>query len=379
LLGFALLAPPELAKLTGGNGRATSVSDGSSTSWGQVPPPACGFRVRSRGLDLVDLGTSFGINVPHDGPGEVHVFDGKVQIAPPGQPAAMREIEGGQSITFDHRGGSRAIAQAPKAFVTIADLDRIETEAAGLRLGRWFDAATRLRTDPSLLVHFTFESESLARRVINHAGFDNTGPAGTLVGGQQATGRWPGKAAVAFRRVSDRVRLADPGEYDSLTMVVWARVDSLPNEYHGLVMTDGFTVGYPHWQIRRSGRVSFSVRHQPQGDFFQTLTPPVILPETFGQWVSLAVVYDATARRVTQFLNGRAVADMAIEHSVRLRLDTSELGNWGLTSHGGPSAIRNFVGSMDEFLLFGRALSAREIEQMFASGDPYRPFATAAP
>lgn len=341
---------------------------------GHVPAPARGFRVRSSEIDVVDLGTSFGMNVPDRGPAEVHVFDGKVEVHPASRRAAAKQMQGGASAAFARGRPARAIASAPEAFPAIADLDRIEAESDRIRLSRWQAAAQRLREPGGPLVHFTFQPDTLAQRAVANLGsLKDTVGHGTVVGGRPAAGRWPGKGALELRRASDRVRLAIPGEYESLTMLVWARVDSLPNAFHGLLMTDEFPLAHPHWQIRASGQISFSYRHPELKGYVQTVTKAVIVPEMFGQWIQIAVVFDGQSKTVTQYLNGKTISDHAVEHVLPLRLDTSEIGNWGLTRLSS-SPIRNLVGGIDEFLLFGRALTAQEIGQIFAEGDPYSPF-----
>jgi hypothetical protein len=43
----------------------------------------------------------------------------------------------------------------------------------------------------------------------------------------------------------------------------------------------------------------------------------------------------------------------------------AELGNWiPSTDYAGPHAVRNFVGCMDEFSLFSRAMSDTEVRQL---------------
>lgn len=345
---------------------------------GQVPPPARGFRVRSHDLQLVDLGTSFGLEVAEGGTGEVHVFDGMVQVAPTSSPDRLRDVTQGKSVGFGAGGPGAIVDRVRDVFPTVAHLDRVEADVSRVRLAAWSAATAALLAEGRPLLHFGFGD--VGQRTLANGG--TLGPqtaAGTVVGASAATGRWPGKRAIEFRRVSDRVRVAVPGEYPSLTMIAWVRVDSLPNDFHGLVMTDGFRVGHPHWQIRRSGQVSFSVRDTPKGPYLQTLTAPVIVPELFGQWVQLAVVHDRAALKVTQYMNGKPVAWLPIERPVTLRLDTSELGNWGLPlsrSDGTPypTAIRNLAGAMDELAIFDRALTDADVARLFEAGDPYRPF-----
>lgn len=50
------------------------------TVWFHVPPKATGFRVRTKTLSIVDLGTEFGVHSSPDRLDEVHVFEGKVEV-----------------------------------------------------------------------------------------------------------------------------------------------------------------------------------------------------------------------------------------------------------------------------------------------------------
>src|SRR6185436_6919429 len=55
----------------------------------QVPEGAHGFKLTAQGLNVVDLGTEFGLSLPPDSSPEVHVFKGKVALtrAGAGNPA----------------------------------------------------------------------------------------------------------------------------------------------------------------------------------------------------------------------------------------------------------------------------------------------------
>jgi len=54
------------------------------------------------------------------------------------------------------------------------------------------------------------------------------------------------------------------------------------------------------------------------------------------------------------------------------RIGAAELGNWNARGFpkNDPFMIRNFGGAMDEFCLFGRALSADEIRALYSAGKP---------
>lgn len=50
------------------------------TAWFHVPPKAVGFRVRSEELEVIDLGTEFGVRSSPLFPDEIHVLTGKVKV-----------------------------------------------------------------------------------------------------------------------------------------------------------------------------------------------------------------------------------------------------------------------------------------------------------
>lgn len=94
----------DLLRMNEGRGRFT------------VPPKAHGFKVVADGLEVVDLGTEFGVLAQPDGRGaEVHVFRGSVSSAPSGgrgevlREGLARRIEAGESTL-------REIPVAPTLF-----------------------------------------------------------------------------------------------------------------------------------------------------------------------------------------------------------------------------------------------------------------------
>ncbi len=50
----------------------------SGNATASVPPRAFSFAIRAPGLDIIDLGTDFGVSVGSDGNSELHVFEGEV-------------------------------------------------------------------------------------------------------------------------------------------------------------------------------------------------------------------------------------------------------------------------------------------------------------
>ena len=336
-----------------------------------IPPHAQGFTIITPTLNLVDRGTEFGVDVG-DAKTEVHVFQGKVELFDPTaeKPALRKELTTGQGIRTDETGKLNPIRSKPESFLSADQLAKQADEATLRQKKSWLSASEELRTDPSLLVYFTFEGNQPWSRTLTDRALDGKHARhGAIVGCSWGPGRWPGKSGLEFKRVSDRVRVNVPGEFDSMTLMTWVRVDSLPNGNNSLFMADGWESGEPHWQIGNDGKLILGVQSNPRkGSHYHAAE--VLTPARFGQWVHLATVYDGEQGEVSHYVDGISVAQQPVQLEVKLCVGEAELGNWNVATHRNSTPIRNLNGSMDEFLLFSRALDAAEIERLYQSGRP---------
>jgi ferric-dicitrate binding protein FerR (iron transport regulator) len=341
--------------------------------WAQVPPQAHGFTVGSPTLDLVDRGTEFGFEVGAGRRAEVHVFRGKVELYDPGadrEAAPHKDLTTGQGMELDGRGAARPIKPDPSAFLTAQQLAARASSAAESRHHDWLAAGRELRRDTSLRVYFPFQAEQpWSRTLADQAGGRQDPCDGAIVGCSWVAGRWPGKQGLEFKRVSDRVRLHVPGEFDALTLVTWVRVDALPNRYSSLLMSDGWDGGCSHWHIRQDGKMTLGVK--ALGDqAVNYFTGVVFGPERLGQWTQLAVVYDRGGGDVTHYADGQMVKHLPMKLDVPLHIGDAEIGNWNAATSADKYPVRHLSGCMDEFLMFARALSPEEIERLYNQGRP---------
>jgi hypothetical protein len=338
-----------------------------------VPPQAQGFTIGSPKLELVDLGTEFGLRVDGGGQTEVHVFQGKVELYEAGShraAASRKELTTGRGLRLDGPGAETPIISNSAAFRTAQQLAALSKDEASRLHQSWLAASERLRRDPRLLVYYTFQADDAWSRTLPDQVTGRPQPRdGTIVGCGWTTGRWPGKQALEFKRPGDRVRTDVPGEYASLTFMAWVRIDGLEHNFIGLLTTDKWGDGRPHWQILQDERLSLTVLRRP-GEHDQFQTPPILGPAYLGQWTHLAAVYDGRAGTATHYVNGRAVSRHEILYPQPLQVGPAEIGNWRAPPHGHPNPVRNLNGRMDEFLLFDQALGAQEIEDLYRSGEP---------
>ncbi|MEZ6117727.1 MAG: LamG domain-containing protein [Pirellulaceae bacterium] len=173
--------------------------------------------------------------------------------------------------------------------------------------------------------------------------------------------------------MNDRIRLNVPGQYDSLTLTAWVRVQGLDRKFNSLFMSEGFQPHTIHWLIRNDGVLGLTILGQQHGQHQIVASPPVISIDQFGMWLHLAAVLDGDSRRVQHYVNGKLVYEQPLRICPPFRVGAAELGNWNADEFRGHDSmlIRNFSGAMDEFCLFGRALNEGEIEMQYHDGDPF--------
>jgi len=355
---FQIVSPNEASCR---NGRLTA----------DVPPQARGFRIGTPQMNVTDLGTSFGLDVK-ERRSELHVFKGSVEFEATAG-AAKQNLKEGAGAVAEYSNKLKLITADPNAFASLFDFRLKSSAAEVLRHEQWRAAAGRLDDDPSLLMHFDFEQTDPAEwRLRNTSRRKEAASDGTIVGCQWTEGRWPDKKALEFRSVNDRVRIEVPGDHESLTLAAWVRVQGLDRQINSLYMSDGFEAGTVHWSIRHDGVLALTAIGSEPGSFQICTSPPTLTLNQLGLWLHLAVVIDGGAKDVVHFLNGVPVSHRGLNIKPPFRVGVAELGNWNAKGFPkeDPFMIRNFSGAMDEFCLFGRALSAEEIRALYSVGKP---------
>ncbi|MEM1297197.1 MAG: LamG-like jellyroll fold domain-containing protein [Verrucomicrobiota bacterium] len=327
-----------------------------------VPEPAQGFTIEAPDFDAVDLGTEFAMSLDADGRSELHVVDGEVALHQKSG-SHLQTLTTGLGIRSSGMNEIESIAENGGGFVNREQMARLTNEGWRERASTWQESQARWKEDPDTVVYFDFEDHQPWDRQLRNAKKD--APGGAVVGAQWTQGRWPGKGSLEFKRINDRVRLQIPGEFDSLTFSSWVRIEGFDRWLSSLILTDGWGLGEPHWQISDKGELILGI-----GGLGNSFSPPVIGPESLGRWLHLATVFDHRTAKVTHFVDGQLVAETSYPKSIPLRIGTAEIGNWRSEDRMDSNAIRSLNGRMDEFLILQRALSPSEIRQLYTNGSP---------
>ncbi|MBI1368837.1 MAG: iron dicitrate transport regulator FecR [Planctomycetes bacterium] len=335
-----------------------------------VPVPAHGFTLEAADMDVVDLGTEFGLNVDATGHAEVHVFDGEVELHHPRDGAPM-SLTTGHGMRLESNGSLTPISIDDHAFMSSARLATLADRDRDQRLATWKLESERIKRDPSVVLYYTFDDQPAWQRTLRDQRENSDGSRdGAIVGCDWSTGRWPGKGALQFKRLSDRVRVSIPGTYESLTLAAWVRFDAFDRWLSSLMLTDSWGPGHPHWHVTWEGEMILGVGGNSRIPSHNYYTAKHLLgSEDLGRWVHLVTVYDAPAGKVTHYLDGRVVSTESITANQPLTMGPTAIGNW--SQYNGPAdKARTLNGSIDEFIIFSRPLAADEVSRMYEAGKP---------
>jgi hypothetical protein len=342
----------------------------------RVPQQAKGFSVDTPHHRAVDLGTEFAVSVGDGDATEVHVFQGEVELfdldklrrrVEPSVPETLLRI--GAGLRTSKKGLQEQIVANSEKFVDVDRMLQILSKEGQSRYSAWQEQSKRWQTDPHVVVYYSFDGHKPSARVLHNNGpSDLASLNGAIVGCRWTEGRWTGKAALEFKGVEDRVRLNVPGEFRSITLSCWIRIDGFDRRLGSLFLTDGHDVGEPHWQFTNNGQLLLGVEAEPMQSQ-EYLSGSVLRPTDLGRWMHIACVYDDEKLEVSHFIDGERVYTYPITKRVPLRFGPVELGNW-VPEDLKNDRIRNLNGRVDEFLLLDRSMTDDEIKDLYVSGRP---------
>lgn len=351
------------------------VSEGRASA--EVPPGAEGFTIVTPDTEVEDLGTRFGVSVDRQGRSEVHVFEGEVVArlrdgaASSGDKPA-RSVRQGEAIATGSPVKKEQFASRSSAFVQPEEFSLVNQSLAAQR-SRFDHWTEQLLSDPSLILYY----DPVA------------GPRGALAAGilEQETmpqeGLILGREAVEFSAPEHRLilPLKESRQLPQATIMTWVRVDDVQGRYQTICFADGAMpfsrvepeyLGRFQWSFTKQTRLRFAVvgsassRATEKGAVMALSAPNRRLGSS--RWQHLAITYNAKARRLTFFVDGKRFTPVAFQTAPPLSLPTRlHLGSAPTTDE-----VRDLSGRMDSFTILARVLSHEEIRSAHAAGTPYQ-------
>lgn len=347
------------------------------------------FAVVTPGFRVTDLGTEFGVHVSDDSKALVQVFDGLVElasVADDGQIASDQQITAGLAMEIDVESGETELVVAePLAFVRGEEFDVREEASDGDALAQWRLQSYELRRDPTMLLYYSFDDESLAaNKLVNQAKETAGRHNGSIQKASWAEGRYPGKNALSFViDEKDRAKNAqyvavdsstgDPFDFgkQSFSVGVWfslqgqlARTagegDEAAEDYLPLL-----TKGYGNWRLQwniQTQSMVWDINTLPRDRSRNRLSAKPTAVDEDWHFAAAVVKWDARSGRPEHqiYFDGRSE-------------DVQWWGAEGLQSNDQPVTIGYnsarptavFSGMIDEVMVFDRALDDSEIKAIY--------------
>ena len=337
----------------------------------RVPTQAHGFTIETPTHRAIDLGTEFAVDVSADHLTEVHVLDGEVELKGKDGIADKfdRTLKLGDAFRARADGKGLDIKAEPDRFIGAQRLLELSTRDDESRYEAWRHYGKELAADKDVITYFNFEDHTPWQRILRQDGPRlKDASDGAIVGCRWTEGRWPHKSALEFKGTENRVRIFIPGEYESITLACWVRIEGFDRWLSALMLTDGHDLGEVHWQFTETGQLLLGVKADMtwSQDY---LSPVVLRPADVGRWVHLATVYDHQSGSVAHYVDGHRVSTEAIRKDSKLRFGAAELGNWVPEIYK-DYRVRSLNGRIDEFVVFKTALSEQQIYKMYEVGQP---------
>ncbi len=337
-----------------------------------VPETGHGFTVNTSQMEVIDLGTEFGVSVDADGQAsEVRVFDGMVDVV------AANSTEKTRLNTDDAlRISSAEGVTAPR--ISTGEFPDIRS----IGFSQWQHWRNKIAQDPDLIAYLPMQGNQKGEAEVISS-LPET-PVAQLIGAHRVTGRWPGKGALLFEQDGDRVELDLGKNHEEFTIAMWVKAERWDYRINALITSNGWEPGALHLQTSRDAgwRVHGSIRFADHEESARAYSSEAM---EIGQWQHVAYVLSKRTGQFQVFINGVAgsMNEGRKNYASKVPANTPinpgmvRLGDWEWDSklkaahmEGGHPKQKGFRGRIDEFVAISRALSQEEIDEMVTRGRP---------
>ncbi|WP_310821126.1 LamG-like jellyroll fold domain-containing protein [Stratiformator vulcanicus] len=364
-----------------------------------------GFTVATRGGTIIDLGTEFTVEAATDHV-TTQVVSGAVKVG---------EMETNGDADFQRlQAGDAATATSGTAWTeTDFDVSDFLPPAAVVAMAegddrpyyRWLAQSRRIRRDSDVLLYMTFGDVRFGDDWVSDQSTNNAPPA-KIFGARPVTGRFAETTGLSFRGVDHADVVLFDEEFSKAltleeprTLAVWFRTSDRQEVHGSLIATNrianvherpegedrelplsakaswAFRISghHGHSTQRESGLISFA-QAQNEWNHHPHWQTGSMSGAAIGSWMhAVAVVEpfpDNPKLGTTKlYINGRLEAERSGALSIPGN-NALKLGGM-VDDEGQPVSSReSFEGTIDEFLVYGRALEAAEIEELYDNSRP---------
>jgi hypothetical protein len=332
-----------------------------------------GFEVVTPGEIVKDLGTEFGVRVEPAGQTSVHVFEGRVEVAPAKAAAPSTVLKVGEAVVFDGNGTQLTKAKAdPQAFVRPPEFYNAALAAM----------AAQLLSDPALVAHLTFTGVNGKAHVASETDVGGIGRQIKFGDGDEfnperlpepAPGRRPGRTAVQFEAYRGKVAeltgdasrplsFADENASRPFTVAAWIRAPKEQAAQKGACIATYGLDGQEQYSLEaKDGVYRFFVR-DARGKAHQ-VTSQAGPNET---WQLVVATFDPADGATRLYVDGNLQGSI---QGPRELLPSAGGFRFGGRPGSSPVTEYAFDGTIDELIVWSKSLSSSEVSALHRAGE----------
>ncbi|MDO5581035.1 MAG: LamG-like jellyroll fold domain-containing protein [Planctomycetia bacterium] len=335
---------------------------GKGSTSANVSSKGIGFEILTPYASFIDRGTKFLVEVGEK-EAELSVIKGKVDVA--FQEELKINLKAEEAYQIDQSQKGQKVHFEPKKYIS----GEIFTE----RLVHFAEKITSQRKkngivldrDPRLIARFDFSAGN-SDQILNSSArgkeeISSIHLRNCLLG----EGSLHGTQSIQFPNKNSAAEFHVNNQYRSLTLIARIRIDQLFNQGNILFCSEGFLRkrGAFIWQITQSGSLQFQLTPtESQAAPLCIDSPAFLTKDLWGTWVEAALVLDGEKKMIRHYLDGKMIEEQPWNPE-DLFIGSAILGNRTKEYQG--MNDRFLGGSMEEFQIYDKALSDREIMDIF--------------
>ncbi len=322
-----------------------------------IPPDAKGFRVSTPLGNFIDQGTDFSLNVDSEN-ADLNVIKGAVDIQLAEKPA-VRLLEGKASQVTKKKEIvdvplNKNYYISPVAFESkIEQSNQMKIESKILR-------REKLIARPDLLIYFDFTKNNL-KLIKNDSKFGkDLCKNARIIGCRRVEGILDEFPVLGLASSNDRIRAKLLKKCPNITFTARIRIDLLNRNINNILFNNGSPGQRPakdvfSWHINSRGMQQ--IWFGPASKIYSSNFIPV--SKLTGTWYSVAVVFNRDKKTISFYFDGLPCGVRSWKEEDPVHLGQMTIGgmNWG-------TKIRSLNGAIEEFLVFDKALSKKEIAEI---------------
>ncbi|MCM8533967.1 MAG: LamG domain-containing protein [Lentisphaeraceae bacterium] len=318
-----------------------------------IPNNSQGLFIQVNNYTMSSFGANYSLSVNMHNSGKVFVNQGNINFR--NQNKTLKSLNSQEGLSWQSKNIS-ALDSLP-----LETLTKARQKNQIVKLKNWQEYTKSFKSDDTFLLYYDFENIN-ETNLLNKGRYQWDALNGTITKCEKSNGRWPNNTAMSFNNIGSKIRLNVPGQYKDITFSCWLKINRFDRWLSSLFLTDHFNENEVHWQISDIGEMVLG--SQTNGN---TFSPSVISKRDINRWIHLVSVYDSHNLQIRHYIDGKEVHNRSIHKAYPIKLGKSEIGNWSSNPNVG-HPIRSLNGAIDDFMIFSRALSSEEVQEMFSAG-----------